>query len=114
MTLHDDEVRLRHMLDRAREAVALIRGRERTNLEEDRILELGLTRLVEIIGEAASRIQPETRSRHFHIPWSRVIGMRHRLIHGYDNIDRRILWDTLVIDLPPLIAQLEAILERQS
>ena len=56
MTRHDDAVRLRHMRDNAREAVALGAGRSRGALDEDRLLELGLVRLVEIVGEAAARI----------------------------------------------------------
>jgi uncharacterized protein with HEPN domain len=36
--------------------------------------------------------------------------MRNRLIHGYDAVDLNLLWDTLVVDLPPLIEALERIL----
>ena len=53
--LHEDEIRLRHMLDHAREAVAMIAGKERADLQQERMLELALVRLVEIIGEAAAR-----------------------------------------------------------
>ena len=58
MSRHDDAVRLRHMLDHAREAVAALKDRSRADLDDDRLFELGLLKLVEIIGEAASRISP--------------------------------------------------------
>ena len=62
MSRHDDRVRLRHMLDHAKEAVDMTTGRLRTDLDADRQLNLALTRLVEIIGEAASRVSQTIRS----------------------------------------------------
>jgi len=56
MSQHDPLVALRHMLDHAREAVELAQGRSRKDLDSDRLLQLALTRLVEIVGEAASRV----------------------------------------------------------
>ena len=64
MTRRDETVRLRHMLDHAREAVALGRGRKRSDLDSDRVLNLALVRLLEIAGEAASRVSEEIRSRY--------------------------------------------------
>ena len=58
-----------------------------------------------VIPEAIKTAHPE-------IPWPRVIGMRNRLVHGYDVIDYDLLWDTVVIDLPPLIAALTQSSER--
>jgi len=55
MSRHSPEVRLRHMLDHAREAVELARGKTRADLASIRLLQLGLVRLVEIIGEAAAK-----------------------------------------------------------
>ncbi len=62
--LHEDEIRLRHMLDHAREAVAMIAGKERADLQQERMLELALVRLVEIIGEAAARVDPDVQGGH--------------------------------------------------
>lgn len=107
MTQHDDAVRLRHMLEHAREAVALSEGKSRTNLGAERTLELSLTRLVEIVGEAGSRVSRAGQERYPEIPWAEIIGLRNRLVHGYDAVDLDILWDTIEIDLPPLIASLE-------
>ncbi|MBI5115235.1 DUF86 domain-containing protein [Candidatus Poribacteria bacterium] len=110
MTKHADVIRYRHMLDYAKEAVSLSRGRMREDLDTDRTLNLSLTRLLEIIGEAASRVSKEERSNHPEIPWSQVVSMRNRLIHGYDSVDFDILWQIVTSDLPPLIVALESIL----
>src|SRR5438552_28992 len=113
MSAHDDSVSLRHMFDFAHEACDLISGRRREDLENDRLLQLALTRLVEITGEAASRVSDKTRASLSKIPWPQIIGMRNRLIHGYDVMDLDILWDTICDDLPPLVSELKLALESQ-
>ena len=62
MPRHESSVPLRHMLDHAREAYALVQNRSREDLDADRLLNLALVRLLEIIGEAASRVPPEERT----------------------------------------------------
>ena len=115
MSKHDDRISIGHMLDHAREAVDMLRGRSRTDLDQDRMLELALVRLVEIIGEAAYRVSDEARDNTPEIPWPQIIGMRNRLIHGYDRVDLQVLWDTIYEDLPPLIQALAlALLRLQS
>ena len=110
MSRSDEAVRLRHMLDHAREAVAMASGRTRADLAANRMLELALVRLVEIIGKAAARVSDETRSRYPEIEWRIIAGMRHRLVHGYDTVDHDVLWDTVQQDLPGLIVKLAAAL----
>lgn len=110
MTRHDDDVRLRHMLDHAREAIALTRVRSRSDLDNDRLFELGLVRLIEIIGEAAARVTSDCQAGHPQVPWQQVVAMRNRLIHGYDSVDLDVLWNTIEEDLPPLVAELEKVL----
>jgi uncharacterized protein with HEPN domain len=110
MTRRDDSVTLRQMLDHAREAVALIGQRSQAEVEQDRVSSLALTRLLEIVGEAANRVSPQCQSQHPEIPWPQIVALRNRLIHGYDAVDFDILWQILTVHLPPLIANLEAIL----
>jgi uncharacterized protein with HEPN domain len=111
MSRHEGDIRLRHMLDHAREAVAMARDRTRSELDTDRQLNLSLVRLLEIIGEAAGRVPAEERVRHPDIPWPEIVGLRNRLIHGYDSVDFDILWQIVSDDLPPLIAAHERALE---
>jgi uncharacterized protein with HEPN domain len=107
MSLHEDVVRMRHMLDSAREARALVKGKKRQDLDSDRLLGLALVRLLEVLGEAAGRVSEEGRRKHPGVPWSQMVGLRNRLIHGYDSVDMDILWTIITKDLPPLIAILE-------
>jgi uncharacterized protein with HEPN domain len=85
---------MRHMLDYAREARAMVDGRNRHDLDTDRMLQLALTHLVEIIGEAANRVSPEGRSRHPYSPWRDAIDTRNRFIHGYDSVDYDVVFLT--------------------
>ena len=114
MSRHENVVQLRHMLDHAREAVSMAEGKTRVDLEMERQLNLSLVRLLEIVGEAASRISREDRSRYLDIPWPEIIGLRNRLIHGYDAVDLDILWQIVKEDLPPLIDKLEKIVSQES
>ena len=105
----DDDIRLRHMLDAAREAESFIQNKTRKDLNTDRKLALALVKCIEIVGEAASNISKECHKNFPQIPWPDIIGMRNRLIHGYYDINLNILWKTAIEDLPPLIAELEEI-----
>jgi len=105
----NDEVRIRHILDAAREAVRFVQRRLKTDLDTDRQLNLSLVRLLEVIGEAARGISTEFRQAHSEVAWNKMIGMRDRLIHGYFDINLDVVWQTVTEDLPPLIAQLEKI-----
>ena len=102
-----DRIRIRHMLDYSREAVELAKEATRADLDTNRLLELALVRLLELVGEAAARVSPGVRTSCSEIPWSLIVGMRNRLIHGYDAVDSDVLWDTLSDDLPRLIDELE-------
>lgn len=109
MSRHDDQISLKDMSDHECEAVELLGNTNREELENDRVLQLALTRLIEIVGEAANRVSSSTQKIHLKIPWPQIIGMRNRLIHGYDVIDIDLLWDTVTNDLPPLIKALKKI-----
>lgn len=111
MTRHDDRVSLEGMLNHSREAAELLGDSGRDGLERDRVMQLALTRLVEIVGEAASRVSPTTQQGSPEIPWRQIIGMRNRLVHGYDVIDFDLLYDTVTNDLPSLIAALQKVLD---
>ena len=84
-----------------------------TTLDElrvDRKLQLALVQLIEIVGEAASRIPDDLRQANPAIPRQLAADMRNKLIHGYDVIEYSVVFDTVRDDLPPLVQQLDAIL----
>ena len=104
----DDEIRLRHALDAAREAVFFAQGRTRGDLDNDRQPALALVKDIEIGGEAATLVAEATRRRLPEMPWKRIVGMRHRLVHAYFDINLDIVWKTVQKDLPKPISLLES------
>ncbi len=102
----DDAIRLRHMLDAAQEAMSFVHRRNRADLGQDRQLVLALVKAIEIIGEAAYQLSQETRESLPEIPWDDIIGMRHRLVHAYFDINLDVLWRTAEKDLPALVSLL--------
>ena len=69
-------------------------------------------RLVEIIGEAAAHVSQQTRERYPKIPWEDIVGMRNRIVHGYDEVDFDILWDVVELHLPPLVDEVRRALDQ--
>jgi len=107
----DDKIRLQHMLDAAKEAVSFVRRHGPDDLKCQHVWLLGLVKCTEILGEAAARISEETRERYKQIPWAQIIAMRNRLVHAYFDIDFDQVWKAATEDIPPLVAELERILE---
>jgi uncharacterized protein with HEPN domain len=114
MTLHDPLARLRHMRDHAGEAIKMLADKSLDQLRDDRMLQLALVQLIEIVGEAASRVPADVRAAHPSIPWQLTADMRNKLIHGYDVVEYAIVYDTVKDDLPLLVQQLAAILPDAS
>jgi uncharacterized protein with HEPN domain len=112
MSRGDDSVRLRHMLDAARKALALTRGKSRAEIEKDEIAQLALARLLEIIGEASGKVSAAVRAAHPEIPWTAIGGLRNRLVHAYFDVDLDVLMDIAAKDLPRLVQQLEQLLDE--
>ncbi len=102
----EDEVRLRHLVESADTAIRFVEGRTRRDLESDEMLRLALTKLVEIVGEAAKQVTPETQADYPTVPWSAAARMRDRLVHHYFDIDLDVLWSTVLEDLPALLEAL--------
>lgn len=102
----EDQIRLRHLGEAATKAVAYSEGKHRADLDSDELLRLALTKLVEIVGEAAKHISPEPRAAQPNVPWVAAARMRDRLIHHYFDINLDILWQTVTEELPGLLAAL--------
>lgn len=114
MSDHDDRLPMHQMLEHAREAVEMVRSHNRTELGSNRTLQLALAHLILVVGEAAARVSPAGRARHPEIPWSKAIGARNFIAHGYDRIDYDVVWGTIAEDFPPLVMSLERALSSES
>jgi uncharacterized protein with HEPN domain len=110
MSKHDPDVTFRQILAYAEEAVEISRGKMRDDLDKDRLLNLSLARLIEMLGEAANRIPEIIQLQYADLPWMQMIAARNRLIHGYDSVDFDILWAIIQNDLPALIGRVREIL----
>ena len=104
----DDQERWGHMIEAAEDVLQFMAGRSRQDLDQDRMLRYAVVRAIEIIGEAASKISPETRASHADLPWAAMIGMRNRLVHAYFDIDTDILWVAASQEVPVLLDQLKS------
>ncbi len=102
----DDLVYVGHMLDTAESAVQKLDGRTRDEFESDETLRLALTHLIQTMGEAARHVSMNFQGRHVHIPWSNIIGMRHKVVHDYLHVDYDLVWDVVTHELPLLIESL--------
>ena len=113
-TRENDPTRLLHMLEWARFTERIATGESRQSLDRNRMLQLALARTLQIIGEAANSVTADTRRGYVTIPWPDIIGMRHRLVHVYYAIDLDVIWQTATEHMPPLIDDLEHILEADA
>ena len=102
-----DQAYLLDMLTAARDARDFAVRMTRDEYEASRLAQYAVSHALQIIGEAAARISDATRNSVVDVPWTQLIGLRNRLVHDYGRIDRDILWDTLQVDIPSPIDQLE-------
>lgn len=113
MSKIDDPTRLRHMLEYSRMALQLVDGETRDSLEQDIKLSLALTRLLEIVGEAGVNVSEGKQAELTGIEWAKIRGMRNRIVHAYFDVDLDVVWDTVLLSLPPLVAQLEQVIDLE-
>ncbi|MGK7883281.1 MAG: DUF86 domain-containing protein [Crocosphaera sp.] len=113
MSTLDNKTRLLHILNAASKVVKLVENKTFQELEDDEVLTLALVKLIEIVGEASSRLSKEFQAKHPEIPWPGIIGMRNRLVHAYFDINLKVIWQTTQEDLPALIEQLKELPEIQ-
>jgi len=110
--MDEDRIRIQHMFDASKEALTFVEGITEENFSKNRMIILSVIKDIEIIGEAASRISDEIKSRYPDIPWQDIIGMRNRLIHGYFDVDIKLVWNTTKNNLPSLLKTLKNILSN--
>ena len=106
--------RIQHMHEMA---VLLETEKDKLSIEaiiKDRVLFYGLSKMIEIIGEAAYMITKDYKQEHLELPWRQIEGMRHILVHGYFSISPEVLWDVIQNDIPVLRTILERYLDEQN
>jgi len=77
----------------------------------NRLLQDGVIRQLEVMGEAARNLSEDLRNEHPQIPWRQMIGLRNRMIHAYFNVDLQIIWEIVQGDIPDLKQKMKQILD---
>ncbi len=102
-----ERLTLEQMFDSAQRIRGLVRPHTRDSFEADEVTHLALLHLIQRLGEAASRLSADFRADHPEFPWAEMIGMRNRIVHGYDDLDTDIVWRVAREDIEPVVAALE-------
>lgn len=109
-----DRERVEHMLLAATDALAFIEGRSRADLDTDAMLRRAVVNCVQEIGEAAAKVSDEGRARIPDVPWPKIVGMRHILVHVYHDLDLNAVWNVVTRNLASLVDSLEEALQQWS
>jgi uncharacterized protein with HEPN domain len=109
--MRDPRERLRDMLE-AIEHIERYASRGRDAFERDELIQNWIVRHLQIIGEAARATPQEVRERAANVPWSKITGMRHILVHEYFCIDTEVVWEVVEHDLPALRQSLRGLLDE--
>ena len=99
-----------HMQSAATEALGFVEGMAKAEFLADRRTQQAVLMSLVVLGEASTKIgqfHSDWADAHPEIPLRSMRGMRNRLAHGYYQIDFDVVWDTLVAELLPLLAQLK-------
>ncbi len=102
-----DDAYLLDMLLAAQKVQAFTQGVTLDRFQKDDVLQNAVMHLIQIIGEAATKISPEFKQEHPEVPWKEIIGMRHHLVHEYFRINQERVWEVVKKDLPELISLIE-------
>ena len=107
-----DKNRLDHMINAIDIILQRIEGLTYDDFTSDKILYGGIVYHTMIIGEAAYKLSEDFVSAHPQVPWRDIADMRHHLVHGYYQVDSRIVWTVIQNDLQPLRDQIVSILSN--
>ncbi|MGA9350156.1 MAG: DUF86 domain-containing protein [Anaerolineae bacterium] len=110
--MKNDAVYLHHILDAINRIEQYLAGVSYDRFLQDVLLQDGVVRQMEIIGEAARNVSKDLQNAHPELPWGKMIGVRNILTHAYFRVDLFIVWDTAQSDLPRLKQQIEQLLEE--
>ena len=98
----DDAVYLKHILDAINRIEEYTQNIKHRDFIKNHLIQDGVIRQIEIIGEAAKRVSNGIKEKYKDIPWKDIVGMRNKLIHNYFGVDIDAVWETVKKDIPVL------------
>jgi len=98
------------MLEASEKVQRFLKDKTLEGFLKDDMLQAAVERNIGIIGEAARRISEELKQDHPEIPWRKIIAQRNVLIHEYDDIDYKEIWQVATFYLPQLIDQIKPLI----
>jgi uncharacterized protein with HEPN domain len=111
--MKDNLIYLRQIVDYIDDIEAYVKSTDFAGFEDNRLLQDAVIRKIELIGEAAKRLSVNFWEQYRDTsPLAEAVSTRNRLIHQYDDIDLRIIWNTIKNDLPNLKRRLTDFLEK--
>ncbi len=110
--MNDPTTKCLHDIQAASRAiVSFTTGKGFEEYSKDDLIRSAVERKFEIIGEALRRIRNEDHGIFLQLEMGHeIVGMRNRLIHGYDAVDEEIVWETIELNLPSLIHSVDSVL----
>jgi uncharacterized protein with HEPN domain len=109
--MKDDSVYLHHIIDAFMQIEYYIDGVSHEEFLSNKLLQDGVIRQLEVMGEAARNLSDDLRNEYPQVPWRQMIGLRNRMIHAYFNVNLQIIWEIVQGDLPDLKRETESILD---
>ena len=107
-----DKVRLQHIHDAINEIENYIKNISIGEFSKSSEKKFASVKQLEIIGEAANRINKETKSEHPEVEWTKIIALRNILVHDYYIVDENIVWNIITEDLPKLKKQIVTLKDK--
>jgi uncharacterized protein with HEPN domain len=108
-----DAQRLSDIVEAAGQVANYIDGRTDVQFVVDRFFQDAVLRQLTIVGEAASKLSAQFRSAHPEIPWARIVGFRHRVVHDYFGFNLDTAWKVASVEVAILATAISQILARE-
>ncbi len=95
------------MINYSQEIIDITFDENHSSFQQNRLKRLAVERLIEIIGEAANHVSKEVIENNNDIPWSKIIGLRNKIVHDYGEILTDRIWLIATKSIPELLKQLK-------
>lgn len=107
----DNNAYLKQIRDHITEIVKYTESHSYDDFEDNQWDQHALIHHLQIIGEAANRVEESFQNKHPEIPWRDIVSIRNIIVHDYDDVDVKTIWDTAIVDLPQFLSQINNLLQ---